>query len=119
MTPGFPYDFPNSVGHGDELKFLFPMSNVLNEEHAQMAKIMVDLWTSFAITSVPQADNVIPWPAVSRPFGPYFRLVNPPEQKEYFVNELTNSVVKARGPRKLSVSPATCLDLFLNRSSKN
>uniref|UniRef100_A0A182UY99 carboxylesterase n=1 Tax=Anopheles merus TaxID=30066 RepID=A0A182UY99_ANOME len=65
VTPGFPYDFPNTVGHGDELKFLFPMSNVLNEEHTQMAKIMVDLWTSFAITGKPQADNVMPWPTVS------------------------------------------------------
>ena len=65
VTPGFPYDFPNTVGHGDELKFLFPMSNVLNEEHTQMAKIMVGLWTSFAITGKPQADNVMPWPTVS------------------------------------------------------
>ncbi|XP_035899149.1 uncharacterized protein LOC118506307 [Anopheles stephensi] len=118
MTPGFPYDVPNSVGHGDELKFLFPMSNNLGDVHVQMAKIMVDLWTSFAITGVPQADNVIPWPTVSRPFGPYLRLVNPPEQKEYFVNELTNTVEKARAPRESS-AVKRCLDLFLKREPKN
>uniref|UniRef100_A0A904A3N4 Carboxylesterase type B domain-containing protein n=1 Tax=Anopheles quadriannulatus TaxID=34691 RepID=A0A904A3N4_ANOQN len=93
--------------------------------HTQMAKIMVGLWTSFAITGKPQADNVMPWPTVSRPFGPYFRLVNPPEQKEYFVNELTNSVEKARGPRKPSSSSQTsellghCNDLLLKRSNVN
>uniref|UniRef100_A0A182JG44 Carboxylic ester hydrolase n=1 Tax=Anopheles atroparvus TaxID=41427 RepID=A0A182JG44_ANOAO len=117
VTPGFPYPFPNSVGHGDELKFLFPM-NELNEEHTQMAKIMVDLWTSFAITGTPQADNVIPWPAVSRPFGPYLRLVNPPEQMEYFVEELTNSVEKAREYTGSSASASPFLSMCLDLTSK-
>ncbi|XP_050067337.1 esterase E4-like [Anopheles maculipalpis] len=117
-TPGFPYDFPNTVGHGDELKYLFPMSSDLGEVHVQMAKIMVGLWTSFATTGVPQADNVIPWPTVSRPYGPYFRLVNPPERMEYFVHELTNSVEKARGPRQ-SNDLKSCVNLFRKRDPKN
>ncbi|XP_058123504.1 esterase E4-like [Anopheles ziemanni] len=117
VTPGFPYPFPNTVGHGDELKFLFPM-NELNEEHTKMANIMVDLWTSFAIAGIPQAENVIPWPTVSRPFGPYLRLVNPPEQMEYFVQEFTNSVEKAREVIEASASTSPFLSMCLDLTSK-
>ncbi|XP_050079655.1 uncharacterized protein LOC126567478 [Anopheles maculipalpis] len=113
MTPSFPYDVPNSVGHGDELKYLFPMSGNLGDVHVQMARIMVDLWTSFAITSVPVANNVIAWPPVSRPYGPYLRLVNPPERKEYFVHELTNTVVKARESNGALRMQFSLLSMFL------
>lgn len=50
------YPFPGGVTHSDELLYLFPYppeNADLNEEDTQMAQLMVDLWTSFAISGVP------------------------------------------------------------------
>lgn len=35
---------------------------------------MVDLWTSFAIGGVPQAEQVPEWPAMNAVCGPYLRI---------------------------------------------
>lgn len=51
------YPFPGGVTHSDDLIYLFPdPPNVaeLNEDDKKIAQLMVDLWTSFAISGVPK-----------------------------------------------------------------
>lgn len=50
------YPFSGGVSHSDELHYLFPYppDDVnLNEEDTKIAQLMVDLWTSFAISGIP------------------------------------------------------------------
>lgn len=51
------YPFQGGVHHSDDLMYLFPYPpNVatLNEEDTKFSKILVDLWTSFAINGIPE-----------------------------------------------------------------
>lgn len=61
------YPFQGGVTHSDDLIYLFPypldVAN-LNYEDTQMARKLIDLWTSFAINGVPkltQKRNSIRW----------------------------------------------------------
>lgn len=51
------YPFAGGVHHSDDLIYLFPdppdVAN-LNKQDTQLSQMMVDLWTSFAITGVPE-----------------------------------------------------------------
>lgn len=74
-TDQFP--FSGGVHHSDDLQYLFPYPKAaaqLNERDTVIAKRMVDLWTSFAISGVPQAEQVPEWPAMSAVCGPYLRI---------------------------------------------
>lgn len=55
LAPSYPY--PGGICHGDDLIYLFPTFN-LHDRDRRMSRKMVDLWTSFAIRGVPNAD----WP---------------------------------------------------------
>lgn len=51
------YPFTGGVSHSDDLIYMFPYPpNVadLNEEDTKVAKIIVDLWTSFAANGIPE-----------------------------------------------------------------
>lgn len=61
--------FETGVGHSDELFYLFPLSD-LSDDDVIVAKRMVSLWTSFAITGEPTVDRTA-WPPMSTAFGPY------------------------------------------------
>lgn len=54
----------DGVHHGDELFYLFPFVS-LNEKDTKIAKRMIDLWTSFAITGIPKAEGIPEWPPVT------------------------------------------------------
>lgn len=62
LTYGLPIDSPfyKGVQHGDESYYLFPLAP-LNREDTQIAKLMVDLWTSFAINGVPSSYYATNW----------------------------------------------------------
>lgn len=52
--------------HSDDKLYLFPYPpgkpDALNERDTAMAKLMVDLWTSFAAEGVPKSDRLtVPW----------------------------------------------------------
>lgn len=61
-TMGSPEDYPfyGGVHHADELLYLFAF-RPLNSNDTIMAQRMVDYWTTFAITGIPQHN--ITWPA--------------------------------------------------------
>lgn len=54
------YPFRGGVSHSDDLIYLFPYPPdvaELNEEDTKVAKMLVDLWTSFATNGVPELSN--------------------------------------------------------------
>ena len=51
------YPFNGGVHHSDELIYLFAMKPPLNAKDTEVAKKMVDLWVSFAMTGVPQVPD--------------------------------------------------------------
>jgi acetylcholinesterase len=58
-TSSLPYK--GGVHHTDDLQYLFPYppeNTKLNEDDVKIAKRMVNLWTSFAETGVPTAEDV-------------------------------------------------------------
>lgn len=54
----------DGVHHADDLGYLFPIFP-LNEKDTIIAKRMVDLWTSFAITGIPRAEGIPEWHSVT------------------------------------------------------
>lgn len=59
------WPFPNGIHHANELIYLFPYPETvtqLNAKDRQMASYMVDLWTSFAETGVPNSKRIPKWP---------------------------------------------------------
>lgn len=54
------YPFDGGVSHSDDNLYIFPYpssKSQLNEDDTRIAKIMVDLWTSFAANGVPSTAN--------------------------------------------------------------
>lgn len=70
VSNSFKYSNPNFYGgvqHGDDLIYLFdskvtPNLNLLDTD---VAKQMVELWTTFARTGVPRSDYLSSWPTVT------------------------------------------------------
>lgn len=55
------YPFAGGVHHSDDLIYLFPHrpdAPKLNAADTLMAKMMVDMWTSFAIDGVPKVTEI-------------------------------------------------------------
>lgn len=55
------YPFHGGVSHSDDLIYLFPYPPdvaELNEEDTKVAKMLVDLWTSFATNGAPELSNI-------------------------------------------------------------
>lgn len=95
--PNYTVPFPHkgAVNHIDDMHYLFPM-RPLNEDDTKMAQIMVQLWTSFAITGVPSAVDVPYWPPASRLYGPYLKINMISEQGSNYRNEFTATAAKYR-----------------------
>lgn len=55
-----PFPYKGAVQHEDDLQYLFPLKQ-MNADDEKMAKLMVQLWTSFAIDGVPRAKEVPSW----------------------------------------------------------
>ncbi|XP_065075677.1 glutactin-like [Ochlerotatus camptorhynchus] len=90
-----PFPHKGAVAHADELHYLFPV-RALNADDIKMAKIMVKLWTSFAIRGVPSADDIPFWPPASRLYGPYLKINTVSEQGSNYRNEFTATAAKYR-----------------------
>lgn len=60
--------FRNFVQHGDELIYTLahpPYAQHLNADDTKFAEILVDLWTSFAKTGIPESDRTPIWPPMT------------------------------------------------------
>jgi len=68
------YPFKNGVHHADEIFMLFNYE-ILNEEDTKVAKVMIDLWTSFGATGKPSVTNQTDIkPLKKGEYGPYFHI---------------------------------------------
>ncbi|XP_055626142.1 glutactin-like [Toxorhynchites rutilus septentrionalis] len=86
------YPFDGGVHHEDDLLYLFPSPGEpeLNEEDTKMAKLMVDLWTSFAATGVPYSSALgVKWEAMKDYAGPYLHIDGKPRLGANFYEEFT------------------------------
>lgn len=87
------YPFSGGVHHSDDLIYLFPYPpNVakLNEQDTKVSKIIVDLWTSFAINGIPELPNhenginALTW----QPFlGKFINSIFPPQFSDVYTLE--------------------------------
>ncbi|XP_052873456.1 esterase E4-like [Anopheles cruzii] len=103
-NPGFDYPYKNSSFHGEDLFYLFPLGQRLNQQDTEIAKMMVDLWTSFASRGVPTSVSLKQsWNPVTRFYGPYLKINHVTEERNNYFNEFTASTEKAR--RQRSAAP--------------
>ncbi|XP_053668307.1 glutactin-like [Anopheles marshallii] len=101
--------FDGGVHHTNDLLYLFPYPPTaaqLNEQDTIMAKKMVDLWTSFIVDGVPNAQELPHWPPFNQIFGPYVHLDRQLTVGNNFLDEFTVNADAARRQRQqLKESP--------------
>ncbi|XP_077292013.1 juvenile hormone esterase-like [Arctopsyche grandis] len=72
------YPFDGGVHHSDDLLYLFPYpyTSPLNEQDTEIAKLISDLWTSFAINGEPTSPFLnVEWPVLEKnKNGPYLQI---------------------------------------------
>ncbi|XP_055534054.1 glutactin-like isoform X2 [Wyeomyia smithii] len=87
------YPFAGGVHHSDDLLYLFPHppgEPTLNEKDAKMARMMVDLWTSFATSGVPKSDLTdVEWTTMKEYAGPYLHIDEKPRLGTNFYEEFS------------------------------
>nr|XP_019524887.2 glutactin-like [Aedes albopictus] len=83
-----PFPYKGAVQHEDDLQYLFPLKQ-MNADDEKMAKLMVQLWTSFAIDGVPRAKEVPSWLPMKTLIGPYLKIDSVCEQKTDYRDEFT------------------------------
>lgn len=84
-----PFPYVGAVEHEDDLQYLFPMKQ-MNADDVKMAKLMVQLWTSFAIDGVPRANEIATaWTPMKSLFGPYLKINSVCEQNVDYRDEFT------------------------------
>uniref|UniRef100_A0A8D8F8D4 Carboxylic ester hydrolase n=1 Tax=Culex pipiens TaxID=7175 RepID=A0A8D8F8D4_CULPI len=93
--PSFPFPHKGVVEHAEDLYYLFPRTE-LNERETKMAKTMVRLWSSFATVGIPAARDVPYWPTADRLYGPYLKINEVCEQRNYYLNEFFATSEKFR-----------------------
>ncbi|KAG8252389.1 hypothetical protein J6590_057810 [Homalodisca vitripennis] len=108
------YPFPGGVAHSNDLLYLFPNTEgSLNSADREVAKTVVELWTSFASNGTPSAhdlENV--WLPMTSTVGPYLRIEQPSSLQANFYMEY--NITASEGldvyMRELSsLSPPTCV----------
>ncbi|XP_055591664.1 glutactin-like [Uranotaenia lowii] len=97
--------FDGGVHHHNDLLYLFPYPKSaakLNEADTEIAKKMVDLWTSFAIDGVPKSEGVPVWPAFNQVYGPYLHIDKQFSIGNNFLDEftVTSREAKAKASKK-------------------
>ncbi|XP_058835247.1 glutactin-like [Topomyia yanbarensis] len=116
MSIDFPYE--GIVHHADDLTYLFPRDS-LNEKDTKVAKAMVQLWTSFARGGVPFANDIPYWPPMNSLHGPYLKIDERSETKNFYLNELSASTMRFRdfagGSNQLRLSSILIFLLVLCR----
>lgn len=94
------YPFRGGVPHSDDLIYLFPYpKNVanLNDADRKMSEILLDLWTSFAESGIPQTGDSSErgsWPSLSELVGPYLHINRTFEISENYANEFNVKTCK-------------------------
>uniref|UniRef100_A0A1Q3FP68 Carboxylic ester hydrolase n=1 Tax=Culex tarsalis TaxID=7177 RepID=A0A1Q3FP68_CULTA len=91
----FPFPHKGAVDHAEDLFYLFPLTT-LNDRETKMAKTMVRLWSSFATAGIPSARDVPYWPPADRLYGPYLKINEVFEQRNYYLNEFSATSDKYR-----------------------
>ncbi|XP_035901434.1 esterase E4-like [Anopheles stephensi] len=96
----FNYPYRNNSFHAEDLFYLFPLGQRLDQRDTEVAKTMVNLWTSFAISGRPAAAALKHiWNPVSHFHGPYVKINQECEEFQNYFNEFSASTDKARNQR--------------------
>ncbi|XP_053676821.1 esterase E4-like [Anopheles nili] len=96
----FYYPYHNNSFHAEDLFYLFPLGYRLDQQDTEVAKTMVDLWTTFAMRGRPTASAVQKtWSPVAHFNGPYLKIGKQCEEFQNYFNEFTASTDKARHQR--------------------
>uniref|UniRef100_A0A182Q5Q7 Carboxylic ester hydrolase n=1 Tax=Anopheles farauti TaxID=69004 RepID=A0A182Q5Q7_9DIPT len=88
------YPFDGGVHHSNDKLYLFPYPSgqpeKLNKNDTAMAKLMVDLWTSFATEGVPTSEHLtVNWDTMKHYAGPYLHINYPLSMGENYYEEFT------------------------------
>uniref|UniRef100_A0A182WFZ9 Carboxylic ester hydrolase n=1 Tax=Anopheles minimus TaxID=112268 RepID=A0A182WFZ9_9DIPT len=88
------YPFDGGVHHSNDKLYLFPYPpgnpDTLNERDTAMAKLMVDLWTSFATEGIPKSEQLtVEWNPMKHHAGPYLHINDPQSVGDNFYKEFT------------------------------
>ncbi|XP_050067730.1 glutactin-like [Anopheles maculipalpis] len=88
------YPFDGGVHHSNDKLYLFPYPpgkpDKLNENDTAMAKLMVDLWTSFASEGVPKSAHLtVQWNPMEHYAGPYLHIDDPQSVGDNYYVEFT------------------------------
>ncbi|XP_052891983.1 glutactin-like [Anopheles moucheti] len=88
------YPFDGGVHHSNDKLYLFPYPpghpDKLNEKDTAMAKLMVDLWTSFAADGIPRSEQLtVEWNSMKHYAGPYMHIDDPQSVGDNFYEEFT------------------------------
>ncbi|XP_053685997.1 glutactin-like [Sabethes cyaneus] len=95
--------FDGGVHHTNDLIYLFPYPKSaarLNSQDTEIAKKMVDLWTSFAINGVPSTKDLPEWPTFNNVYGPYLHINKQFSIGHNFLDEFTVASDEARAAKK-------------------
>lgn len=116
-SQGFPFPYTGAVEHAEDLDYLFPKTELIEGRETRMAKTMVQLWSSFATVGIPSARDVPYWPPANRLYGPYLKINDVCEQRNYYLNEFSATSDKyrtyGRGCSQCGISVITILVLVL------
>ncbi|XP_075161852.1 esterase Q [Haematobia irritans] len=85
------YPFEGGVHHSDDNIYLFS-THTLNEADTEVAKNMVDLWTSFATIGKPILENKFEILPMSSVVGPYFHIKESVDMDNDVLKELTSTL---------------------------
>ncbi|XP_055626036.1 glutactin-like isoform X2 [Toxorhynchites rutilus septentrionalis] len=89
----YPFALKDAVDHAEDLKYLFPRTE-LNAQDTKVAKIMVQLWTSFATKGIPRAKHVHHWSPAKGLYGPYLKIDAQSAQGENYIDEFSATAHK-------------------------
>ncbi|XP_077292735.1 juvenile hormone esterase-like [Arctopsyche grandis] len=96
------YTFDGGVHHSNDLLYLFPYhyTSPLNEQDTKIAKLVVGLWTSFAINGKPTSSLLnVEWPILKKSRnGPYLHINSIPYISQDFINEEYKITSRATTP---------------------
>lgn len=87
--------FTAGVSLTDENIYLFPYPDHvqnLNAIDVEVAKKMVDMWTSFAKNGVPTVSDNLQWPPMDNQNGPYLKINEPISVGQNYFDEFAATV---------------------------
>ncbi|XP_055385266.1 glutactin [Condylostylus longicornis] len=92
-----PFDMGVSLTDENIYLFRWPKSaSFLSNRDSRIAKLMVELWTSFAANGVPSSNRAPEWPPMTKGSGPYIKIDRVSTIGQNFLDEYSAAVREER-----------------------